>query len=590
MCVPFFYFCKQKMKRLLFILLLSISFDSFSQESNGIIPDSLILKLQQATSKDRNRINVLDLIVTKYYESENYELAEPYLDEIKAIAKLTNSNYAKLICRYYELYLQFINDDMLDNIYKIYEIQNEMSSLGDDDDSNILRFKLYNMMSKFFMKLQTLPQAYNCLIKCDEINKKLKKNYFDVITNHNLILFYLNINDFNECIKIGKDVVARIDFKDKIYENYKYMIYSNIAMAYIQLKDYKTAEKYIDTTETLAGNKAYLWDIMLKKGMICYYKKDYKNALEFSQKGLNLNGSMNKIKMISAYEIMAMSYNELGKCDTAIALIDKALDIAKDISSIHYEKMILHDKTSILYNCGKCDEVYENIIATEAIDDSLTKLRDIENVDRMRIQQIMTDYEAKIKYENYVRDQKERMNRLILIFIVLLLLTSVVLLIVMMHKRKLRHKLLEDELEQRNREMASSVVVMMKKNEVINQVLKQLKDIKEASEEKNTKKGISKVSKKIEKTMDENFFQEFDISFKRIQPDFIDKLQKNYPDLTPNEIRICSFLKLNMSTKDIANLTGQSVTTIEMARYRLRRKFGLPMDEHVHLTNFIAKM
>ena len=62
---------------------------------------------------------------------------------------------------------------------------------------------------------------------------------------------------------------------------------------------------------------------------------------------------------------------------------------------------------------------------------------------------------------------------------------------------------------------------------------------------------------------------------------------EKYPDLTPNEKKICAFLRLNMSTKDICAITYQSVRSIDMARFRLRKKIGLDSDEN--LVSFLSQ-
>jgi DNA-binding CsgD family transcriptional regulator len=54
-----------------------------------------------------------------------------------------------------------------------------------------------------------------------------------------------------------------------------------------------------------------------------------------------------------------------------------------------------------------------------------------------------------------------------------------------------------------------------------------------------------------------------------------------FPELTPNDRRICAFLKLDLSTKDIALLTHRSPRSIESARYRLKKKFGLGAEEDI---------
>lgn len=160
----------------------------------------------------------------------------------------------------------------------------------------------------------------------------------------------------------------------------------------------------------------------------------------------------------------------------------------------------------------------------------------------------------------------------------------------MINKRRLQQKVTEEELEVRNRELTETAVVMMKKNEAYAEVINQLKEIKDGTPDREAKKALDRIAKKIEQTMDSDYYQEFSLRFKEVHPEFVEKLTKKHPDLTPNEVKICSFLKLNMSTKEISALTGQSVAAIEMARFRIRRKLGIDRDEHWHLSNYINRI
>jgi DNA-binding CsgD family transcriptional regulator len=66
-----------------------------------------------------------------------------------------------------------------------------------------------------------------------------------------------------------------------------------------------------------------------------------------------------------------------------------------------------------------------------------------------------------------------------------------------------------------------------------------------------------------------------------IHKDFHKKLTSRYPDLTNNDRRLCAFIMLNMSTKDISSITYQSLHSIKIARYRLRKKLGLDKNENL---------
>jgi len=87
--------------------------------------------------------------------------------------------------------------------------------------------------------------------------------------------------------------------------------------------------------------------------------------------------------------------------------------------------------------------------------------------------------------------------------------------------------------------------------------------------------------------MTKESWEEFEFRFNYVHNDFYDKLVEDFPDLTPNELKLSAFLKLNMTTKDIATITYQSNHSITVARHRLRIKLGLERDDN--LISFLSK-
>ncbi|TCI84505.1 helix-turn-helix transcriptional regulator [Tenacibaculum sp. M341] len=111
---------------------------------------------------------------------------------------------------------------------------------------------------------------------------------------------------------------------------------------------------------------------------------------------------------------------------------------------------------------------------------------------------------------------------------------------------------------------------------------------------KNLKSEIpSKYHHKIEqlnssiKNRPKNNWKEFEIHFQNIHKGFFCKLQEEYPDLTASELKLCSFLKLKLSSKEIANLMGITDRSVKMSRYRVRKKFNISRE--VNLVEFISK-
>ena len=87
---------------------------------------------------------------------------------------------------------------------------------------------------------------------------------------------------------------------------------------------------------------------------------------------------------------------------------------------------------------------------------------------------------------------------------------------------------------------------------------------------------------------EDDTWNEFEMRFKEIHEDFYTQLGQLFPNLTPNELRLCAFLKLNLSTKEISSITYQSPESIKTARYRLRKKLNLDRDSN--LTSFLHSL
>ena len=90
------------------------------------------------------------------------------------------------------------------------------------------------------------------------------------------------------------------------------------------------------------------------------------------------------------------------------------------------------------------------------------------------------------------------------------------------------------------------------------------------------------------KKSDDSNWAEFDTLFKKVSPKFYDKLNDLYPNLTPNERKLCVFLKLNMTNKDITKITFQSEEALKKARLRLRKKLNLERD--INLSSFMQTL
>ena len=100
-----------------------------------------------------------------------------------------------------------------------------------------------------------------------------------------------------------------------------------------------------------------------------------------------------------------------------------------------------------------------------------------------------------------------------------------------------------------------------------------------------TKPLVDIIDKSLKKNDDWELFQE---AFNNADRKFMKKLKKAHPQLTPNDIRLCAYLRLNLSSKEIAPLFNISPRSVEIKRYRLRKKMNLSHDDN--LTDYILKL
>ncbi len=106
--------------------------------------------------------------------------------------------------------------------------------------------------------------------------------------------------------------------------------------------------------------------------------------------------------------------------------------------------------------------------------------------------------------------------------------------------------------------------------------------------DKDTQAVLLDILKDIEPTSPQSSWKEFDIRFEQVYEGFYKNLFSKHPDLTPAEIRLCSFMRLNMSSKDIAVLTSRSIRTIENTRNNIRRKMNL--GNNINLTTYLISL
>lgn len=153
----------------------------------------------------------------------------------------------------------------------------------------------------------------------------------------------------------------------------------------------------------------------------------------------------------------------------------------------------------------------------------------------------------------------------------------------------LRNEKLEAEINFKNSEMASSAMHLVKKGELLTKIKAKLTHVMKGLENPQALSELKKVIKSLSE--DDNMDKEwehFTKHFDKAHSDFVVHLKEAHPNLTGNELKLCTYLRMNLSTKEIAQLMNISVRGVEISRYRLRKKLGIGSE--VSLFDYLLKL
>jgi len=140
---------------------------------------------------------------------------------------------------------------------------------------------------------------------------------------------------------------------------------------------------------------------------------------------------------------------------------------------------------------------------------------------------------------------------------------------------------LKIDVASKSRELATSTMSIIKKNELLSSIKNELLE--------GTDKGVGNVIKILDKNLNNtDDWQVFKEAFNNADKDFIKKLKLLHGTLTPNDLRLCAYLRLNLASKEIAPLLNISPRSVEVKRYRLRKKMNLEHNDS--LTDYILNI
>ena len=276
--------------------------------------------------------------------------------------------------------------------------------------------------------------------------------------------------------------------------------------------------------------------------------------------------------------------------------LSEELEVYEDMSSSSELLQLIYEKE------GNFKEAYRYANMHKLASDSISAY-----VAKEQVLQLMFDHKVRLQElerkqlleeEQYQRKRTAFIFYLIILGLIIIVLIGVLLLFRTIQLRKIdrikKEKAyikvvnVEKNMELRNREIIEKVLKISEKNELIDASVKLLDEFSLSLAQKQKAK-LDAITRDLRMMGTKNQWEEFFWYFSQVYSQFYEKLEKDFPNLTLNEKRLCALLKLNMTTKDMAAITNSNFKSIEVARTRLRKKLNLT-NSNLSLQEFFSQL
>jgi len=471
----------------------------------------------------------------------------------------------------------------------------------ENSDSTDLLVRAMTSLGNRYVEKENYPGAMEQYLNGIRVLEQNRENKQLANLYNNIGVVYINMNNPKKALELYSKALSLFEqFDDTL--NIAGTT-TNIGSIYIQLGDYDIARDYYKNGYKLfkeINNKAGQAHALFKLGLLDELQHNNQGALEYLQRSLDIQRSMNiitnssKAMFRSETDIhIGINYLELQDVKKAKNYLEEGLRIARQTEQ--YSLIALAAKHLSIIE--KQNGNYQQALAFhELFKQYSDSTFNVENVRKLTQLEMQYQYESKLahaKLEKELEIQKRKRSDLIYFVLTAgLLLFLIIIALLLKLERSKKKKLdiererLEEKLDHTNKELTTHVMYLLRQNEFILSIIEKLKKARLDAKPEN-KKFISDLIHELKSNTDSVSWEEFEVRFQEVHTDFYTNIRKAFPDLSTNEIRMCAFFRLNMTSKEIAAITYQSLNSIKVARYRLRKKLKLSQGDN--LISFLSK-
>jgi len=491
------------------------------------------------------------------------------------------------------------------NLSQGMEYANDAVQRAEKVGSDSLLMAAYRTQGNVYFNLGDYSRAMQLYLRVIQGGERIADHYMVAIANGNVGAIYYFQGDYQKAVRYYLTALNYINEIGRAADHAlllrKANLMNNIGAAYEVTQKFDSAIIFYDQALKLSEelNEYEVKANVLNNFGTLYRDKggDFKRALEYYYQALAIREENNNRLGIarSSHNLGTFFFENQKDYRKAERYLKRAIEVGTEVGSwqtVSSASNLLHQ----LYNEeGNHRKAYETLTLNRQVNDSLFNEETTKKITQLELQ-----FEFDRKQAHLEAERKERELYYIMSGGGLVLLLIIVTLAFFLQRSKTKRSELEqahltlekaalkNDLAIKDQELAHNIMYLINKNELINHLSEKLLDIKHQAPAE-TQSAIQKIIVDMQSNLQPELWQEFEFRFQQVHEVFYKILNERFPDLTPSERRLCAFLKLNMTTKEISSITHQNAKSIDVARTRLRKKLNLTGTDH-NLVSFLSQL
>ena len=427
----------------------------------------------------------------------------------------------------------------------------------------------YNNIALVHIELQNYNIALENITKAYNLREKYNFNPIDIAHSFKSLSELYFIWNMQEK---GNLYLGKTDSINKVIQEQK-------------LSKYKDFDELVfKLSENYVGN-CYEY-----KGEYLSNQKRYEQALEAYNKASSYYGEFT-FQKVSLINKKANVYYMLAEYENCLKAVEECILLSKEQNLQKQIEIALELKIKALNMLGLSSEI--ELLVEEILENKDYRYS-------VQVSQLLSGLESKNEIlikKREIEDEKRKNSRIIFISIIVILILAIASVYFLSRKVYLdkqmiissqNEKIAKSELEHKKRELAAISTNIVQENEQVSNILKDLKYYSSLLKSEKDRNSFSPLIKSINRLLSEKRKEDlYSDQFNAAYPGYLEYLTRTYPDLTTADLKLCTFLRMNLNTKEIAEIMGLSVRSIESRRYRLRKKLNLSKEEDL-VSNLIS--